>query len=165
MLRAITGMLGAENKWRMLNSEFWILNIEENQMFSRFVLGLLGVCYLVLAFWCAVDRMGTSAWLGYSFAEPTAVSEYLVVYGGLQFSLGVFFLLAAILEQFTLSALVLSIILHVTLLTVRIITILSIEGVGTGAKVMFGVEAVAALLSVLAMTFYHPPHHHIRPPY
>ena len=134
-------------------------------MFSRFVLGLLGVCYIGLAFWCAIDMGGTSAWLGYGFAEPTAQSEYLVVYGGLQFSLGVFFILAAILEQFTLSALVLSIILHVTLLAVRIITILAIDGVGAGAKVMFGVEAVAALLSVLAMTFYNPPHHHIRPPY
>lgn len=134
-------------------------------MISRVILGFFGVCYLLLALWCAADVDGTSAWLGYAFAAPTARSEFFVVYGGLQFALGAFFMLAALNERHTFSGLLLALILHVVLLGVRIITILAIADVGTGAKVMFGVEAVTALLSVLALTVYHPPHHHIRSPY
>ena len=49
---------------------------------------MVGVTYLCLAVWCALQPVGTSQAIGFQIASGSGHSEYLTVYGGLQFGLG-----------------------------------------------------------------------------
>jgi hypothetical protein len=49
------------------------------------------VIYVVFAAWCTVAPMSTARNLGYESLSSSGLSEYVVVYGGLQLGLGLFF--------------------------------------------------------------------------
>lgn len=51
--------------------------------------------YVVFALLCTVRARSTADALGYALPRPEGVSEYLTVYGGLQWGLAVFFAWAA----------------------------------------------------------------------
>lgn len=126
-------------------------------MISRVILGFLGFCHILVSIWCAVDSAGASNWLGHSLELPAAQSEFFVIYVGLHLALGIIFIAAAVKEKMTYPGLVGAVILHTTMLAVRIITVLSIDEIGTGPKIMFSLEALTAVLAVLAVSVYHPP--------
>ncbi len=47
--------------------------------------------YVVFAVWCTIAPASTARNLGYESLSSSGMSEYLVVYGGLQLGLGLFF--------------------------------------------------------------------------
>ncbi len=53
------------------------------------------VLYVVFAAWCTFASSQTAKAIGYEALSRSGVSEYLVVYGGLQLGLGLFFLYCA----------------------------------------------------------------------
>lgn len=59
----------------------------------RLFLSLVGVLYLALSIWCSFDARTTSAKVGFDLQGDTGRSEFLTVYGGLEFGLGLLFLL------------------------------------------------------------------------
>jgi Domain of unknown function (DUF4345) len=59
---------------------------------TRIFLGVVGVAYLFLAGWCAWQPAQTSASVGFTLTPGAGNSEFLTVYGGLEFALGVVFL-------------------------------------------------------------------------
>ena len=59
---------------------------------TRTFLAIVGIAYLVLAVWCALKPGQTSNSVGLTLQPGSGQSEYLVVYGGLQLGLGLFFL-------------------------------------------------------------------------
>lgn len=61
----------------------------------RFYLLLNAVLYAVFALWCTVRPASTAQSLGYVDLNASGRSEYLVIYGGLQFGLAAFFALMA----------------------------------------------------------------------
>lgn len=59
---------------------------------ARIFLSLVGFAYLGLAAWCALSPLQTSSAVGFSLQPGSGQSEFLTVYGGLQFALGIVFL-------------------------------------------------------------------------
>ncbi|MET0225195.1 MAG: DUF4345 domain-containing protein [Dokdonella sp.] len=51
--------------------------------------------YALFALWCTLAPTRTAQGVGYAALSRSGVSEYLVVYGGLQLGLGLFFLYCA----------------------------------------------------------------------
>lgn len=51
--------------------------------------------YLLFAAWCTVAPLETAQQVGYAALSRSGVSEYLVVYGGIEFGLGILFLISA----------------------------------------------------------------------
>ncbi len=61
---------------------------------DRIFLAVVGIAYFVLAIWCAVLPAETSKAVGFELKPGSGQSEFLTVYGGLEFGLGMIFLWA-----------------------------------------------------------------------
>ncbi len=62
-------------------------------MIVKVYLATVGLLYLGLAVWCSLDPIATSQAVGFQLSGPSGQSEFLTVYGGLEFGLGLIFLL------------------------------------------------------------------------
>jgi len=59
---------------------------------TRYFLACVGAAYLALSVWCTVRPSSTADSVGLSLKPGSGQSEYLVIYGGLELALGLFFL-------------------------------------------------------------------------
>ena len=112
-------------------------------------LWLNAAMYLVLGVWCTVLPDKTAASIGFVFAKPGARSEYITVYGGMEFGLGVFFLLSALNSAWREPGLLLGLCLYGGLVLWRIGTFVTIEGITGFPRVAFALEAVLFLAALL----------------
>lgn len=101
--------------------------------------------YLALAAWCIVSPQSTSQAIGYSLISGSGRSEYLVVYGGLQIGLAVFFALCAYYAHWTLIGIIFGCCLYVPILICRIISFLKFDDIGT---VTIGTGILELIMSV-----------------
>lgn len=85
----------------------------------RSFLGLVGIAYLALGVWCAVQPVATSEAVGFTLRRGAGESEFLTVYGGLECGLGLAFLWPALFRGDCQPALRLCLLLHGSLVTFR----------------------------------------------
>jgi hypothetical protein len=82
-------------------------------------LWLNAVLYAVFAALCSLRVTGTSRALGYASLNPSGVSEYLTVYGGLQVGLAVFFAVSAYRPELQRGGLLLALSLYAPIVVFR----------------------------------------------
>ncbi len=70
------------------------------------------VMYFGLGVWCALSPTKTSEAVGFTLKNPQGIAEYIAVYGGLEFSLGLFFLIAALSPLYSQAGLLLGVLLY-----------------------------------------------------
>ena len=58
---------------------------------TRFYLYLNAAFYLAFAIWCTLAPVQTAHSVGYEALSPGGASEYLVIYGGMEFGFALFF--------------------------------------------------------------------------
>lgn len=92
-------------------------------------LWLNAVMYLGLGVWCTVAPDTTSKSLGYGLTKPGARSEYITVYGGMEFGMGVFFLLCALNDAWRDAGLLFGLCLYAGLALWRVYTFLTVDGI------------------------------------
>lgn len=109
------------------------------------------VLYVLFAAWCTVAANKTARSLGYLKLSAGGQSEYLVVYGGLQFGLALMFWLLARDSQLHRSGLLISICLYGGIVAFRVTTVASYWPVGAVTLVTGALEA--ALLIVAAVLY------------
>ena len=110
-------------------------------------LALNAVIYLGLGLWCTLDPTGTSRAIGFEFAKPSAKSEYVTVYGGLEFGMGLFFALAAWHEPLRYGGLWFALLTYACLALFRVGTLIAYDEVGRFPWIMLTIEAPMALLA------------------
>lgn len=127
-------------------------------MFTRlFPLAYLlinGIIYLVLAWMFVTGAQEWFANLGISLQESSGYTELKTMYIGIMGSLGVFFIIAAVLESWRLPGLVLALISYCLLAAVRAHGLLI---VGEGNDFMWQllwVELISAALAVVALGLF-----------
>ena len=108
------------------------------------------VMYLVLGVWCTVLPEKTAAAVGFAFAKPAGRSEFVTVYGGLEFGLGVFFLICALQSGWRETGLLLGLCLYAALTFWRLYTFATIEGIAGFPRVAFVLES-ALFVSALVL--------------
>jgi hypothetical protein len=84
---------------------------------------LNALLYAVFAVWCTLRWPSTSHALGYAGLNDSGRSEYLVIYGGLQWGLAVLFLLLGNRSEFHALGLWVSLGIYVPIVAYRWITI------------------------------------------
>ena len=107
------------------------------------------VMYLVLGVWCTLLPDRTAASIGFAFARPGARSEYVTVYGGMEFGLGVFFLLCALQPGLRAAGLLLALSMYAGLVLWRAGTFVAIEGITGFPRFAFALEAALLVAAVL----------------
>lgn len=105
--------------------------------------------YAVFAAWCTLAPHRTAAALGLATATAGGRSEYLVVYGGLQLGLALFFLYCARLEPRL--GLVFALALYAPLVVYRLVTLARFWPVGA---VTLAVAVLEAALLVAAAALW-----------
>lgn len=104
--------------------------------------------YAVFALWCTFARERTAHAIGYLQRSNAGNSEYLTVYGGLQWGMAVMFALLAAHSAPESLALSISVGLYVPIVAYRWLTIVRFAPVGGMVK---GVAVLETLLLVAAL--------------
>ena len=107
---------------------------------TRTFLAIVGVAYILLAAWCVAKPGQTSNSVGLTLQPGSGQSEYLVVYGGLQLGLGLFFLWPLIRSDAEQAVLVLCVVLHGCLVLMRTSSLLMYSGIQPTTYYLAGVE-------------------------
>lgn len=109
--------------------------------------------YLLFAVWCAASPAKTAASVGLSLASPSGVSEYVTVYGGLQFGVAMFFLVAGVMSKYEQAGVLFAMLFYGGLVAFRLGTFLVLSGIGRTTFLFAGLELVlgAAALALWLM--------------
>lgn len=107
-----------------------------------------GVLYILFALWCTIAPAKTANFLGLDFRSGSGKSEYITVYGGLEFGLGLFFLAAALKPELTQTGLLFSLMFYGSLAAWRIYTFLTVPGILKPTYFFGGSEILLAILAV-----------------
>lgn len=122
---------------------------------TRTFLALVGAAYLLLAAWCVAKPGQTSNSVGLTLHPGSGQSEYLVVYGGLQLGLGLFFLWPLIRHDAEPTVLILCVVLHGCLALMRTCSLVMYTGIQPTTYYLAGVEW-AIFLGALWRYFARP---------
>lgn len=114
---------------------------------SQAFLILNGVLYIALAAWCTILPMKTSAAIGFGLPNSSAKSEYLVVYGGLELAMGLFFLLCAFKANMLEAGLWFALLTYGCLMLYRWSTIFALKDLSMFIYSMVAVETLMTAVS------------------
>lgn len=89
---------------------------------TRFYLAVVGLLYIGLALWCSFDPATTSKKVGFTLNGDSGQSEFLTVYGGLEFAMGLIFLLPLLRPEATSFSLLSCLLIHGSLVAFRTIS-------------------------------------------
>jgi len=116
----------------------------------RIYLAIIGVLYLLLAVWCSVQPERTSDSVGYTLRPGSGQSEFLTVYGGLEFALAAIFLLPLVRPEATPHVLIVCLIVHASLALFRTVSLVIYSGISQNTYA-FGVVEWVLLIATLAV--------------
>ena len=119
---------------------------------AKVVLGLFGLLYAALGVWCIVAPEMTSKKVGLYLVGAAGKSEFIVVYGGLEIALGVFFLVCGFDPQLNRAGLLLAVISSVCLALARTATVLLVPCVPRSTFTFYAAEV--AMAAVAGVAFY-----------
>lgn len=121
-------------------------------MTAKIFLILVSVLYFGLAIWCCVRPDLTSAKVGFDLVNDSGRSEFMTVYGGLEFGIAVIFLLTALRPEAIGWGLLACTIIHGSLVLFRSISFLiysDIEGFTHRLAIGEWVIFIAGILLIL----------------
>ncbi|RLS28737.1 MAG: DUF4345 domain-containing protein [Planctomycetota bacterium] len=95
----------------------------------RIFLAIVGAAYLILAGWCALMPDKTSRAVGFTLQTGSGQSEFLTVYGGLQFALGMAFLWPMFRPSEVALPLLLCLLIHGCLVAFRTLSFVLYNGI------------------------------------
>jgi hypothetical protein len=113
---------------------------------------LNAVLYAVFAIWCTIAPTKTATFLGLGLPSASGKSEYITVYGGLEFGVAAFFLLTALRPGLQPAGVLFAVCFYSGLIAWRLGTFLVIQGIGrttfafAASELVLGVMAWAILL-------------------
>ena len=100
------------------------------------------VLYFLLALWCILLPEKTALAVGYQLIGGSGRSEYLVVYGGLQLGLAVFFTLCAWKTEWNFIGILFASCLYLPIFVCRAWSLVKFEGIGSVTLYTACLEAV-----------------------
>jgi hypothetical protein len=122
-------------------------------MAAKIFLTIVELIYMALAFWCALDPATTSEKIGLKIEGGTGKSEFLTVYGGLEFGLALILLVPLVKPEFTQFALLSCLLVHGSLAVFRTIGFFAFEEIG-GFTYRLAIGEWAIFLISVALWFW-----------
>jgi len=111
--------------------------------------------YLLFSLWCAFAPEKTSSFLGLSRKDDAGITEYLAVYGGLQFGLAIIFAWS-VLGGWQMNGLRMAIALYAGIVAFRTIGAFQVGFGNLGnAAYSYGLELTLLIMAVALWTLAH----------
>ena len=123
---------------------------------TKIFLTLVGLIYLALALWCSMDPQTTSRKVGFELNPGSGQSEFVTVYGGLEFGMAVIFMMPLLWHESTRFALIACVIMHASLAAFRTFAYFSFEGIGSFTHRLAIGEWVILLISIALLVLSKP---------
>lgn len=101
--------------------------------------------YILFALWCTIAPTKTSEVVGLAFRSGSGKSEYITVYGGLEFGVAMFFLITAIRPELNRAGLLFGLLLYACLVLWRLPGLFTISGIAKPTYFFAAAEFVFAL--------------------
>jgi hypothetical protein len=98
---------------------------------SRIFLATVGIVYLYLAAWCSLKPAATSQLVGFDLKPGSGQSEFLVIYGGLEFGLALLFLWPFLRPKQLETSLQICLIVHASLVLFRSASFFMYSGISS----------------------------------
>ena len=124
------------------------------ELVSKIYLVLVGLMYLGLALWCTFAPATTSQHVGFELKPGSGQSEFLTIYGGLEFGLALIFLLAAYKTDMVSFGVIACTLLHCSLVVFRSAGFMLFSDFAPITYKLAIGEWVIALLGI-ALTYLH----------
>ena len=126
---------------------------------AKIFLTLVGLMYIALALWCTIDPQTTSRKIGFQLEDGSGQSEFVTVYGGLEFGMAVIFMMPLLWHESARFALIACVIMHASLAAFRTFAYFSFEGIGSFTHRLAIGEWVILLISIalLLMSKHQTP--------
>ena len=107
---------------------------------ARIFLAFVGMAYVGLGLWCAVDPKTTASAVGFELTNTQGQSEFLTVYGGLEVGLGLLFLWPLIRRDEVAFPLFACLLIHTNLVLFRTVGFFAFEGFESTTYVLAAIE-------------------------
>ncbi len=88
-------------------------------MAAKLYLLVVGIIYLLLALWCVIQPAVTSAKIGFELQGGTGQSEFMTVYGGLEFGLALLLIVFAFKSETVRYGVIACLLVHGSLVVFR----------------------------------------------
>jgi hypothetical protein len=124
---------------------------------AKFFLTFVGLVYLALAIWCTFDSETTSQKVGFALNGGSGQSEFVTVYGGLEFALALVLLMPWVWNESTRFALVSCTLVHASLVIFRTFAYFRFEGIEPFTHRLAIGEWVILLASIAMLLTLKPP--------
>jgi hypothetical protein len=134
------------------------MTLLQTARFSKCVLALTGAIYLYLALWCTFQPEATSRRVGLAIVPGSGQSEFLTVYGGLEFGLALVFLMPFVRPGLLEASLLACLLIHGSLVAFRTIGFFRFEPIQPMTWKLAAGEWTILLLSAIAMFIDRPQH-------
>jgi hypothetical protein len=118
-------------------------------LIARIFLAVIGVLYMALGIWCATMPQHTSQVVGFDLKPGSGQSEFLTVYGGLEFGLGLAFLVPLLRIEATASILLTCLLAHGGIVVFRTIGWFLFTGISSTTVSLAVVEWVIFVASAV----------------
>ena len=116
-------------------------------------LALIGALYIALGLWCAIRPEVASRKVGFDLLSGSGQSEFTVVYGGLEFALGLLFLSPLIRKDLTEPMLLACAVIHICLAFFRLVSFIRFQNIQSFTKSLTAIECLLAI-SAIAIYWY-----------
>ena len=118
-------------------------------MFEKIFLAIVGLLYVGLAVWCTFIPESTSKKVGFELQGGSGRSEFMTIYGGLEFALGIVFLLPLFRDELTSPVLLTCLIVHLCLVTFRSVSLFRYGELQSITYTLYVFEWLLLILSLL----------------
>jgi len=122
-------------------------------MIAKIFIALVALMYIALAIWCTVQPAMTSSKVGFDLKGGSGQSEFMTVYGGLEFGLGVVLLLTLRSSATVHFGLLACIVIHGSLVVFRTLSFLIYSDIGGFTYRLAIGEWVIALVGIAILLF------------
>lgn len=123
-------------------------------LLARIYLTAVSALYLGLAIWCSVSPAATSAKVGFELKRGSGQSEFMTVYGGLEFGLALILLLSVFKQETVSYGVLACVLVHGSLCLFRTISFFSFSDIGPMTYKLAAGEWVVFLMGV-AILYFH----------
>jgi len=123
-------------------------------MIAKFYLGLVAAIYFGLALWCVFAPDTTSKKVGFQLEGGSGQSEFMTVYGGLEFGIALVLLIALWRSETTVYGVLACVAIHASLVVFRTISLIIYNNIGSFTYQLAIGEWVVLLLG-LFVWYWH----------
>lgn len=117
-------------------------------MIAKIYLGFVSLIYIALAIWCSVQPNVTSDKVGFELKGGSGQSEFMTVYGGLEFGLALVLLATLIRNETVRFGVLACVLIHGSLVVFRSISLVCYSDIGAFTYRLAIGEWVITLLGI-----------------